>query len=54
MLNIIGAMAFNVFKIIGAMTFNPAKAIRRQTSLGSVTVGREADVTILKVILKVI
>ena len=32
------------------MTSNPATAIRRETSLGSITVGRDADVTILKVI----
>ena len=31
------------------MTSAPAKAIHRETTLGSIGVGREADVTILKV-----
>ena len=32
------------------MTWNPAKAIRRDASLESIGVDREADVTILKVV----
>ena len=32
------------------MTSGPAKAIHRETTLGSIGVGREADVTVLKVV----
>ena len=32
------------------MTWNPAKAIHRDATLGSLNVGRHADVTLLKIV----
>lgn len=37
-------------QIIEAVTASPAKAVNRQSLLGSLTVGTEADVTMLKVV----
>jgi adenine deaminase len=36
------------------MTWNPAQAIGRDNSLGTIGIGREADITILKEIIKTI
>ena len=32
------------------MTWNPAKAIRRDATLGSLSIGRDADITLLKIV----
>lgn len=37
-------------QIIGAVTEAPAKAINREAELGSLQVGREADITLLKIV----
>ena len=38
-----------LFQIVTAVTSSPAKAIRRENSLGSLAVGKVADLTIFKV-----
>jgi dihydroorotase len=42
------ALGMPIEAVIEKTTFSPAKAIRREESLGSLAIGREADITILE------